>query len=57
MVGGLANMTGFMYMERPLKPIKLKTNNKENKENTESEKEEQAKILIHIDNVNIYIKD
>ena len=54
MVGGLENMTEDMYMERPLKPIKLKTNNKEN---TESKKEEQPKILIHIDNVNIYIKD
>ena len=39
--------------ERPLKPIKLKTNN--TKENTESKKEEQVKITIHIDNINIYL--
>ena len=38
--------------ERPLKPIKLEINNKEN---TESKKKEQAKIVIHIDNVNIYL--
>lgn len=38
--------------ERPMKPMKLKTNNTKNKE---SKKEEQAKIVIHIDNVNIYL--
>lgn len=38
--------------ERPLKPLKLKGISSNTKE---SKKEEQPKITIHIDNINIYL--
>ena len=44
--------------KRLLKPITniVKTNNtKENKDSEKSKKEEQPKITIHIDNINIYL--
>lgn len=44
--------------KRPLRPITniVKTNNtKENKDSEKSKKEEQPKITIHIDNINIYL--